>query len=163
VSCTDPRGTTYSTDAQDADWLCTFKIDGETNYVYEQSNATGAICVMSGAVPVYTTVLAQISIDGTVSNLDNARYDSGGNHHNDSLKFDYEGQTYKYYHSSYQVNGHPCQAMDCINVYAQGTTTLVTQGCSSARTLSEVCVRINSNGTHAPLVDTFRKCPGSPN
>lgn len=153
VSCTGPNGA-RTEDVADADWLCTFHIGGKTAHVYAQADATGAQCMMT-LVPVFGKVSAQISVDGVVSTLSNAKYDAGGNHHNDSLQFDYQDKTYKYYHSSFGFGWRACQPMDCINVYKQGSTTIETEGCSSARTLPEVCAPIN-----APLVDTFKKCPG---
>ena len=156
-SCTAPTGA-ISEDVPDADWLCTLHLGGKTAYVYAQSNASGSICIMR-LIPSFTTT-AKISVDGVVSDLVNAQYDYGGNHHNDSLKFDYQGKTYKYYHSSFGFGWRNCAPMDCINVYPQGGTTVQTEGCASARTLPEICVPINANGTHDPLVDTFKKCPG---
>jgi len=146
-------------DVPDEDWLCTFHQAGQAGYVYVRSSATSAQCLMS-LTPVYTTQSAQISIDGTVTSLVNAQYNFGGNHHNDSLSFDYQGKTYKYYHSSFGFGWRQCQAMDCINVYAVGTTTLQTEGCASSRTLPEICVTIKADGTHDALVDTFKKCLG---
>jgi hypothetical protein len=113
-----------------------------------------------GIIPIYTNLLAQISIDGTVTSLANAQYDWGGNHHNDALTFDYQGKTYRFYHSSFGYGWRQCQNMDCINIYTLGATTLETEGCASTRTLPEVCVPIKADGTHDPLVDTFKKCPG---
>jgi hypothetical protein len=95
-----------------------------------------------------------------VTALQNAKYDYGGGHHNDALSFDRDGATQSYYHSSFGFGFRRCQEMDCRNVYAFGTTTLQTEGCTSARSLPEVCVSIDPDGTHAPLVDKFMKCAG---
>jgi hypothetical protein len=159
-SCTATTGV-ISQDVPDADWLCTLHLGAKIAYVYAQSNASGAACMMS-LVPTFTAT-AQISVDGVVSDLANARYDWGGNHHNDSFTFDYQGKTYKYYHSSFGFGWRRCQPMDCINVYPVGSTTLETEGCGSTRTLPEVCVAIKTNKTHDPLVDHFQKCPGDAN
>jgi hypothetical protein len=159
-TCTAEMGV-ISQDVPDADWLCTLHLGAKTAYVYAQSNASGATCIMS-LVPTFTAT-AQLSVDGVVSDLANAQYDWGGNHHNDSLKVDYQGKTYKYYHSSFGFGWRKCASMDCVNVYPEGSTTLQTEGCASARTLPEVCVSIKADGTHDPLVDTFKKCVGDPN
>ncbi len=111
-------------------------------------------------VPVYTTALAQISVGGAPTDLANAEYDYGGGHHNDSLRFDDQGKSYKYYHSSFGFGFRSCQPMDCIDVYAPGGTTPGTDGCTSARALPEICVLIKADGTHDALVDRFMKCPG---
>jgi hypothetical protein len=146
-------------DLPDADWLCTFHIEDRVAYVYTQATAIGVNCVLA-SFGTYEVGLAQISIDGVVSPLANAKYDWGGGHHNDSLSFDYEGKTYTYYHSSIGFGFRSCQPMDCLNVHAPGATTPGTEGCGKARTLPEVCVPIEPGGTHKPLVDTFRRCPG---
>jgi hypothetical protein len=158
VSCNDPSAGTLKQDVPDADWLCTFHVGGKLAYVYAQANTTGAQCIMS-LIPLYSAT-AQISVDGVVSALSSVQYDAGGRHHNDSLQFDYQGKTYKYYHSSFGFGWHACQSMDCLNVYGQGTTVVESEGCTSARTLPEICVPIDVNATHAALVDAFKKCPG---
>jgi hypothetical protein len=146
--------------ADDLDWLCTFGQSEPSGYVYVRLTQTGTEQAGIATVPVYAASLAQISIDGTVSTLDNPAYDYGGGHHNDSLQFDYAGKTYKYYHSSFGFGFRSCQPMDCIDVYELGATTPETEGCAANRTLPEVCVQIQADGTHDPLVDTFQKCPG---
>lgn len=146
-------------DLPDADWLCTFHLEDRVAYVYAQATAIGVTCVLA-SFGNYEVELAQISIDGVVSSLANAKYDWGGGHHNDSLSFDYEGKTYKYYHSSIGFGFRSCQPMDCLNVYEPGATAPEIEGCSKARTLPEVCVPIEAGGMHDPLVDTFMRCPG---
>jgi hypothetical protein len=111
-------------------------------------------------VPVYTVELAKISAAGAVSDLENAKYDYGGGHHNDSLSFDYDGKSYRYYHSSFGFGFRKCQPMDCIDVYALGSDTPETEGCGPARALPEVCVQIDAEGGHEPLTDRFQKCAG---
>ncbi len=164
-SCTSEvlRGQTLTINAPDQDWLCTFNVAGQKGYVYARTTANGAACIYSNAFPTYKVELAQISIGGLVTDLANPQYDGGGNHHNDALRFDYQGSTYEYYHSSFGTGGRRCQDMDCINIYAVGGTTPTTEGCASTRTLPEVCVLITDDGTHGPLVDKFTKCPGDPN
>ncbi len=144
----------------DVDWLCTFRQGGVSGHVYARLNQTGTMMVGLATVPVYTTALAQISVGGAPTDLANAEYDYGGGHHNDSLRFDDQGKSYKYYHSSFGFGFRSCQPMDCIDVYAPGGTTPGTDGCTSARALPEICVLIKADGTHDALVDRFMKCPG---
>lgn len=144
--------------AMNLDWLCTF--DGESSYVYARLLQTGTERTGIAETPVYMVELAQISVNGKVSELANARYDYGGGHHNDALSFDYDGATQSYYHSSFGFGFRSCQPMDCRNVYALGTTTLQTEGCAPARSLPETCVSIEADGTHAALEDKFIKCQG---
>jgi len=142
------------------DWLCTFQDGADSGYTYFRLLQTGTKSAGIATVPVYEVELAQLSLKGAVSTLDNAKYDYGGGHHNDSLSFDHGGKSHNYYHSSFGFGFRSCQPMDCRNVYAVGTTTLNTEGCTSARSLPEVCVSIADDGTHAALVDKFMKCPG---
>jgi hypothetical protein len=143
----------------DQDWLCTFSQGEQPAYVYVQATGVGVTCMVA-SFGNFEVGLAQISIDGVVSDLADASYDWGGGHHNDSLSFTYEGKTYKYYHSSIGFGFRSCQPMDCVNVYAPGTTTPEIEGCGSDRSLPEVCVLIDAQGNHEPLVDAFMKCPG---
>lgn len=142
------------------DWLCTFNSGADTGYVYVRLLQTGMKSTGLASVPVYEAELAQISLNGAVSPLTSAMYDYGGGHHNDALSVDHGGKTHSYYHSSFGFGFRSCQAMDCRNVYTLGTTTLETEGCTRERSLPEVCVSVEADGTHAPLVDEFMKCPG---
>jgi hypothetical protein len=144
----------------DVDWLCTFRQGGVSGHAYVRLDQTGTMMSGIATVPVYAATLAQLSIAGAVSNLANAQYDYGGGHHNDSLRFDHQGKTYKYYHSSFGFGFRQCQPMDCISVYALGATTPENDGCTSARRLPEICVAIKADGSHDPLVDRFMKCAG---
>jgi hypothetical protein len=143
----------------DADWLCTFSQGDRQAYVYVQASVVDVMCVLA-ATGIYEVNLAQISIDGVVTSLSNATYDWGGGHNNDSLSFDHAGKTYEYYHSSFGFGFRRCQPMDCLNVYEPGATTPDVEGCGSDRSLPEVCVPIDEQGTHEALVDEFMKCPG---
>ncbi len=154
-------GFTYRTvgDKQ-LDYLCTLKTAGASTYVYVQMNQTGTKSAGMATIPVFTPVLSKISVNGTLTDLSNTQYDYGSGHHNDSLQVDYQGKTYKYFHSSFGFGYRSCQPMDCVNIYAPGGTTPTTEGCTSARKLPEVCVEIKADGTHDPLTDAFQKCPG---
>jgi hypothetical protein len=145
------------------DWLCTFHDGSESGYVYVRLLETGKQSAGIATVPVYAVQLAQISIDGNVSNLEGVKYEYGGGHHNDALAFDYAGKSQRYYHSSFGVGFRKCQNMDCRDVYGLGTTTLDTQGCGTDRKLPEVCVSFEPDGTHPALTDKFMKCQGDPN
>ena len=142
----------------DMDWLCTFEHDGESGYVYLQNNTTSCEDFGMSVGGGFTNVGAWISIDGNVSTLSGGYYDWGGNHHNDSMGFEYNGKKYEYYHSSFGYGWRVCQNMDCINVNAGEDDEEL--GCGSDRTLPIVCVQIKSDGTYEELIDNFEKCPG---
>jgi len=146
--------------AKNLDWLCTFQGDAESGYVYVRLLQTGTEMKGLAETPVYSAELAQLSVNGAVSTLQNAQYDYGGGHHNDALSFDYGGDMHSYYHSSFGFGFRSCQPMDCRNIYALGTTTLQTEGCGATRSLPETCVVIETDGSHAALVDKFQKCAG---
>jgi hypothetical protein len=142
------------------DWLCTFHEGAKLGHVYVRLLQTGMQSTGLATVPVYSVQLAQISIDGKVSMLEGVEYDYGGGHNNDALSFDYGGKSQRYYHSSFGFGFRKCQNMDCREVYGLGSTTLETEGCTSDRTLPEVCVSFEPDGTHEPLTDKFMKCGG---
>jgi hypothetical protein len=139
--------------------LCTFGGASTPGYVYAQLRQTGTQQVGIAQIPVYEVQLAQLARGGTVIDLDNTQYDYGGGHHNDSLSFDYEGVTHRFYHSSFGFGFRACQPMDCRDVYELGAASPQQEGCAD-RSLAEVCVAVQSDGTHAPLTDTFMKCAG---
>lgn len=144
---------------QDLDWLCTFGGAAEPGYVYVQLRQTGTEQVGIAEIPVYEVQLAQLSLGGVVTDVGNAQYDYGGGHHNDSLSFDYEGATHRFYHSSFGFGFRACQSMDCRDVYDVGASTPKQEGCAD-RSLPEVCVAVQPDASHAPLTDTFMKCAG---
>jgi len=146
--------------ATDVDWLCTFRQGGVSGHVYARFDQTGTMMAGIATIPVYKAALAQISVGGAPADLANVQYEYGGGHNNDSIRFDYEGKSYKYYHSSFGFGFRKCQPMDCINVYAPNATTPQTEGCTAARALPEICVPIKADGTHDPLTDRFMKCQG---
>lgn len=145
---------------KDLDWLCTFNGTRAPAYLYVRLHQTGTQKTGIAETPLYTPELAQLSIDGEVSSLENVQYDYGGGHHNDSLSFDYGGERHSYYHSSFGFGFRACRPMDCRNVYELGATSPKEEGCSADRALPEVCVSVDPDGTHAPLTDSFMKCKG---
>jgi hypothetical protein len=146
-------------DFSDVDWVCTYDYDGEQGHLYVQSTPVSCVWMMS-AQATYETQSAQVSIDGQLHPLENAQYFWGGNHRNDYLTFEYDGRSYDYNHSSFGSGWRACQNMDCMTVDDHGD---LDDGCTVDRTLPVICVKIESDGTHAPLVDTFEPCPGDPN
>ncbi|MBN1653433.1 MAG: hypothetical protein JXA30_06620 [Deltaproteobacteria bacterium] len=143
----------------DVDWLCTFDYDGLNGHLYLQSTPISCTRTMS-AVPEFETYNAQLSIDEQIVPLQNAQYVWGGNHHNDSLAFDHNGKSYDYNHSSFGYGWRACRNMDCMRV-DDGVS--LDDGCTVDRTLPVVCVQIQPDGTHEPIIDTFEPCLGDPN
>jgi len=160
--CEVPWGGTETYEWSDADWICTFDVGATHGYVYLQSTPSECIVTM-GSVPGYTGQAGWISIDGQVSELGKPGYDWGGNHHNDSISFDWQGKHYEYYHSSFGFGWRSCQNVDCLQVYSADGGALEDDGCTTDRTLPAVCSGVKPDGTWDPLVDTFEKCLGDPN
>lgn len=151
-------GTTMVTMA-DLDHVCTFDYDGAFGQVYVQASASGCGPWQS---PIYEVVGAWMAMDGKLTALPGAEYDYGGNHHNDSVTFSWEGTPFKYYHSSFGWGWRACQPMDCIQVLTTGGA-IAEDGCTKERTLPIVCVEVGKDGTVPALVDTFAPCDGDPN
>src|SRR5207244_5621184 len=70
---------------QNLDWLCSFTDGSQSGYVYVRLLQTGTKSTGIAMTPVYDVELAQISLSGAVTALQNAKYDYGGGHHNDAL------------------------------------------------------------------------------
>jgi hypothetical protein len=143
----------------DADWLCTFEWGETTGHIYVQATPVKCFVLMTPE-PVYEAE-AWLSVDGTASSLDSPNYDYGGNHHNDFFEFDWQGEHFKYYHSTFGFGWRACQPMDCMTVSEPGGAE-IEDGCTTDRTLPLTCVPIKADGTHDELVDDFEKCSGDP-
>jgi len=149
-------------DALEADWLCTFTYDGASAALYVQADPTSCEVSMSG-MPVFGASRGWIAVDGAApASVSETGYDWGGNHHNDSLTFTWNGKGFTVYHSSLGFGWRACQDMDCFQV-RDAAGTLLEDGCTMERTLPAVCRQVLEDGTWAELTDTFAPCAGDPN
>jgi len=149
-------------DAMDADWLCTFAQGGVTATVYTASTPTECVVTLGG-YPAFGSNSGWLARDGeALAPLTEVEYDWGGNHHNDSVNFTWNGKSYRYYHSSFGFGFRSCHAMDCLQV-RDASGTLIEDGCTTDRTLPIVCQPIAADGTWQALVDQFQRCNGDPN
>jgi hypothetical protein len=149
-------------DMADQDWLCTFAWKGDSGRVYAQ--ATPVACKSTGmSVSAEFMTKAWLEQPGKIEALSAVFYDWGGNHNNDALEFTWQGQAFKYYHSSFGFGWRKCQPMDCLQVLAGTNGKVVEDGCTKERTLPIACVPVKEDGTTDPLVDSFKPCPGDPN
>ncbi|TNF36002.1 MAG: hypothetical protein EP329_05655 [Deltaproteobacteria bacterium] len=145
----------------DADWLCTFAYGGASGMVYLRATPTGCVVSLTGN-PVFDQCAGWIALDGTVSPLADAGYDWGGNHHNDTITFTWDGKRFTFDHSSLGWGWRACQEPDCLVVH-DATGALVEDGCTMERTLPAVCRLIGTDGTWGSFEDTFAVCDGDPN
>lgn len=162
----EPGG--FEGDFDQKDWICTFKYAGMEGYVYVQASPTG--CTPHwGFYPDISVDSAVFYVNGKYETLNDVTYDWGGNHHNDSFRFSYDGKVFEYSRSS--INGfafRPCQEMDCLKVYEADGTTLIEDGCnfngddlSKVRQLPIVCRFANvDDGSFGDFTDNFELCPG---
>ncbi len=151
-----------SLDTLDTDWLCTFAHDGVTGHIYTQSTPTACEVTFAGQ-PIFGSNSGWLARAGEpLAQLTDVEYDWGGNHHNDSLVFSWNGRAYRYYHSSIGFGFRKCHDVDCMQVRA-ADGTLIEDGCTPERTLPIVCRQVAADGTWEELVDTFERCPGDPN
>lgn len=158
----------FEGDFDQKDWICSFKYAGMEGYVYVQSSPTG--CTPHwGFYPDISVDSAVFYLNGKYETLNDVTYDWGGNHHNDSFRFSYDGKVFEYSRSS--INGfafRPCQEMDCLKVYEADGTTLIEDGCnfnsddlSKVRQLPIVCRFANlEDGSFGDFTDNFELCPG---
>jgi len=159
LQCKEPLGGYTNHDWSDTDWICTFVHGTISGYIYIQDTPTSCKYTGLGFSPTFTTGTAVINVGGKITPLTSAVYDWGGGHHNDYLTFLYSQKSYKYYHSSFGPGMRKCQPMDCMQVY-QPSGTLITDGCTSARTLPVVCLAVEKGKTYGAtsFKDTFKKC-----
>lgn len=162
----EPGG--FEGDFDQKDWICTFKYAGMEGYVYVQASPTG--CTPHwGFYPDISVDSAVFYVNGKYETLNDVTYDWGGNHHNDSFRFSYDGKVFEYSRSS--INGfafRPCYEMDCLKVYEANGTTLIEDGCninsddlSKVRQLPIVCRFANlEDGSFGDWTDNFELCPG---
>ncbi|MBN2802040.1 MAG: hypothetical protein JXR91_02980 [Deltaproteobacteria bacterium] len=161
VSCENSwENTEYDWTTEDVDWLCSFDYDGTEGVIYIQNTPTACKVIMMES-PIFTSAAAQIWTKGnnTVEELDDAVYDWGGNHHNDSLQFTFNGTIFKYYHSSFGFGWRSCNTMDCIQIL-NSDGSVKEDGCGCDRALPIVCKQIQKDGTYAELTDDFEVCLG---
>ncbi len=158
----------FEGDFDQKDWICSFKYAGMEGYVYVQSSPTGCTSHW-GFYPDIGVDSAVFYVNGKYETLNDVTYDWGGNHHNDSFRFSYDGKVFEYSRSS--INGfafRPCQEMDCLKVYEADGTTLIEDGCnfnsddlSKVRQLPIVCRFANlEDGSFGDFTDNFELCPG---
>ena len=154
-------------DFDQKDWICSFKYAGMEGYVYVQSSPTG--CTPHwGFYPDISVDSAVLYVNGKYETLNDVTYDWGGNHHNDSFRFSYDGKVFEYSRSSINFAYRPCQEMDCFKVYEADGTTLIEDGCnfysddlSKVRQLPIVCRFANlDDGSFGDFTDNFELCPG---
>jgi hypothetical protein len=163
VSCQTEMGTTESAQELEVDLLCTFVYAGESGHIYLRSKPAGCKFLM-GPVVTFELESAQLALGDDIIALENAVYDRGGNHMNDSFEFDYQQQHFKYYHSSFGFGFRACQPMDCIQVFnSSADDDPVQDGCTAERTLPVVCIEVQEDGSFDELEDSFAPCPGDPN
>ena len=168
-TCKPPKGSeidwTEKFDQQD--WICSFKYDGNEGYVYVQSTPTNCEARFS-MLPEMSVDTAAFYVNGKYKTLKDVTYNWGGNHHNDSFRFTYDGKVFEYNHSSYGWGYRSCQEMDCLMVYEADGETLIEDGCGAyeddlnkSRTLPVVCRFANvEDGSFGDFTDSFQMCMG---
>ena len=149
------------------DWICSFKYAGKEGFIYVQTTPTDCEAFFS-VTPIMSVDTAVFYIDGKYETVKDLTYEWGGNHHNDSFRFTYNGKVYEYDHSSYGWGYRSCQEMDCLRVYEADGETLIEDGCGAyeedmkdVRTLPVVCRFADyKDGSFGKFVDKFELCEG---
>lgn len=163
LTCQSEMGGTETVQELETDFLCTFAYEGESGHIYLKSKPIGCTMLM-GPVVSFEIEGAQLALEQSVIDLENAVYNRGGNHVNDSFEFDYQGKHLKYYHSSFGFGWRVCQPMDCIQVFnSSADENPIEDGCTIERTLPVVCSQIQEDGSFDELIDNFAPCPGDTN
>ena len=154
-------------DFDQKDWICSFKYAGMEGFVYVQASPTG--CTPHwGFYPDMSVDSAVLYVNGKYETLNDVVYDWGGNHHNDSFRFSYDGKVFEYARSSINFAFRPCHEMDCLRVYEADGITHIEDGCNmygddlgKVRQLPIVCRFANvDDGSFGDFTDNFELCPG---
>ena len=164
---TEKFGRGFEGDFDQKDWICSFKYAGMEGYVYVQASPTGCSSTW-GFYPDMSVDSAVIYVNGKYETLNDVVYDWGGNHHNDSFRFSYDGKVFEYARSSINFAFRPCHEMDCLSVYEADGTTRIEDGCNmygddlgKVRQLPIVCRFANvEDGSFGDFSDNFELCPG---
>ncbi len=157
----------------DADWFCRIPLPSGSIDLYVQ--ATPTACESSGLTetPVFGQTHGWVKVNGAGDAFAVAAgYQWGGNHHNDSLGFSYDGQTYGLWHSSIGFGFRVCQPVDCLLTCAAGSTVELCNytdggagdGCARASggpppPAPVLCAPMNADGTLPALTDPWTAMP----
>jgi hypothetical protein len=151
-----PQPTNYGFDVRvpggkDIDHVCRVVRPGLIDaYLYVQ--ATEDTCrMMTGCV--YKTVGAWVSVDGEVSTAADPFYDYGGNHHNDSIEFEYGGRKVRLYHSFFGFGWRACTPPDCMQVQDLSGNVEVDGCVEGERSIPVQCVEVCPDGKVLPPKD----------
>jgi hypothetical protein len=122
--------------------------------------------------PVFGNVAAFYKVGTGPVHTTEARYEWGGNHHNDQLKFVYETITYDIWHSSIGFGGRVCAPPDCLLACYPDTTFdacdaysgWAVDGCArdphtGPPPAPVICVVVNADGTVPALADPWTSVP----
>lgn len=148
------------------DWICSFKYDDDEGFVYVQTSPTGCETRFS-MLPEMSVDTAVFYVNGKYESV-KVTYDWGGNHHNDSFRFKYDGKVFEYNHSSYGWGYRSCQEMDCLIVYKADGKTVIKDGCGAyeddlnkSRSLPVVCRFADiETGKFGDFTDKYELCLG---
>ncbi len=147
---------------EDVDWICTFDHENVKGYIYLQFTPVSCVDFGMSTGTKFEAKTAVLSISGKLSQLSLADYDWGGNHHNDSMGFAFDGTTFRYDHSTYGWGYRKCQPMDCMQTYQSQNGGLLVDGCTKERKLPVVCHPVQKDETYeaTDFEDHFQRCPG---
>jgi hypothetical protein len=172
---TCPGTPPYVGDFIDVDHVCRVDYDTLHADLYFQATPTACVQTMS-EVPSEFQVFAFAKVDGesTIRQIA-GRYDWGGNHHTDILRFALDGKTYVIGRSSMFFGGRSCSPPDCLlpcNVGATFDTCdeymgYSVDGCHRVQygpppPIPVVCVRVAADGSVPPLLDPWVAQTGYP-
>jgi hypothetical protein len=161
----DPGAPPEPRELDDTDHVCRLQAGAVDREIYVQATPTGCEGFMGGHPVFDGGVTAYVKGPGGIESAD-ARYDWGGNHHNDWITIAVEGDYYTIYHSSLGWGGRACAPPDCVLSCRDGAIcepygdTVREDGCareagSGPPPVPVVCVQVNADGTVPELLDPW--------
>lgn len=153
----------------DTDYVCRVPLNTTSLELYVQATPTDCQAVFDSGYPIFDDVNVWYKVDGTGDAWPTpGAYDWGGNHHNDQIKFAYDGTRYVLWHSSLGFGWHACAPPDCL-LTCEPTATFETcdylggfsvDGCDREPggpppPAPVICVAVNADGSVPPLDDPW--------
>ncbi len=157
----------------DVDYVCQIATGGLALELYVQASPTNCDETQMFA-PQMVAIGAWLKLDGQVWPTP-ARYNWGGNHHNDSVNFAVDSAIYTLYHSSFSFGWRKCAPPDCLltcdasatmNAPCDNWAKLAVDGC--ARDSGDgpppnpvICVEVDPSGSVPPFLDPWSSQAGN--
>lgn len=154
---------------KDVDTMCSIQVGGLNTQLYIQSTPTSCKASLF-SLPIYGQTRGWIK-EGEKWLRVTAKFDYGGNHNNNWIRFTYKDKTYLIYHSSMGFGWRKCAPPSCLQICSNASCdpfnkkSIQEDGCKrkvggGAPPLSLICVHINADGSTPEFRDPWKEHNG---